>query len=269
MKNLKTTVFIGLIAFLLPSSLFALNPSRRNEVDLIWSKRTNSRGLYTRSANTGGKYVSNGLTISLAANYYYGDVDPSGIAFKGGFRGNNVSGGLVATFAYTMPLSRHCNWRFGGGLGYLHGARTEEELVGNQTTRSFTSLYIEPAAGVEYYPFTRAGFYLYAGLGLNLNVRTKSNYGGVEGSPVSVLPIIPVEIGYDIRAGRSFLIRIFAGVHQGLLDIAYMNLDGYPIPGGEGTGKFSMNEWADGYFQVGVSVSYKWHNCEKCRQYNW
>lgn len=269
MKRLKSTITIGLlICMLMPVGVMAVNPSQRNRVDVIWSSRTNSRGLYTRGSTT-ANYVSNGLTISVAALYYYGDVDLPGIAFNGGFQTTNLFIGGTASFAYTMPLTNHCNWRFGLSLGALRGDNRGKQMddSGRLGTRMFRSFFFEPAAGIEYYPFSRAGFYLYAGVALNASIILRSSYNGVEGNPFGILPMIPLEIGYDFRLGRSWLLRIYANVHQGIVDVPYMNLDGFPISKGEGTG--GGNKWADGYFSVGLSLSYKWHNCEKCRQYKW
>jgi hypothetical protein len=169
-------------------------------------------------------------------------------------------------------MGRFANWRFTLGAGYLHGndsARTETRTVGGVTKNagkgSFSSVFGEFDAGVEFYPFPRAGFYVYVGLGLAVSHIKYDfiKYGIPEGKTVSVLPVLPVEIGYNFYLGGSFFLGISVACHQGLMDMGKANLDAWPL---ESTSKF---QWGDGYFQIGLSLSYRWHNCETCRISKW
>ena len=90
---------------------------------------------------------------------------------------------------------------------------------------------------------------------------TRSDRG--EGQVVSVLPMLPLEIGYNINLTHGFFMTVMASVHQGLLDVPNSNLDAYPLT------KSSRFQWGDGYFMLGVSFSYRWQKCEPCRLYKW
>ena len=235
----------------------------------VWGKKTNKMtGLYT----VRNKSIGNAVTLGINAMYYYGDVDMLDQAFVHGFQPQNLSLGGSLYFGYQMPLGRFCNWRFSLGAGYLHGndsARTETRTVHGETKRagkgSFSSIFGEFNAGVEIYPFPRAGFYIFAGLGVAVSYINYEfeKYGIPKGSTVSILPMLPVEIGYNFYLGGSFFLGISVSVHQGLMDMGKANLDAWPL---ESTSKF---QWGDGYFQIGLSFSYRWHNCEVCRHLKW
>lgn len=249
------------------------NPAQSGKTIHSWRSHPNSRnGLYT----TRNASVGQGITLTANALYYYGDVDMLSYAFKYGFQKQNLSLGGSVIFSYLHPLANSANWRFSLSGGYLHGNDSARyEMVTDKTTGeeirqwigkgSFRSGFGELAAGIEWYPFSRAGFYIYAGLGLNLSVInydfTKSNRG--EGQQVSVLPMLPIEIGYNINMTHGFFLTIMASVHQGLMDIPHSNLDAYPLT------KSSRFQWGDGYFTLGLSFSYRWQKCEPCRLYKW
>lgn len=235
----------------------------------VWGKKPGANnGLYTIRNQS----VASGVCLNLNAMYYYGDIDMLDQAFIHGFQPQNLSLGGSLHFGYLRPLGRHCNWRFTVGAGYLHGndsARVDTRTVGGVTKRAgkglFSSIFVEGDAGVEYYPFPRAGFYLYAGLGLAVSFINYDfqKYGIEPGSTVSVLPMLPLEIGYNFYLGGSFYLGISVSVHQGLMDMANCNLDAWPL---KSTSRF---QWGDGYFQIGLTLSYRWHNCEACRVVRW
>ena len=217
-----------------------------------------------------------GVSLTVSAAYYYGDVDMLGIAFKEGFQKQNLSLSGSFVFSYLHPLARSANWRFSASGGYLHGNDSARyDMITNPATGqqveeqmgkgSFRSGFGELAAGIEWYPFSRAGFYIYAGLGLNVSVInydfTRVNRG--EGQVFGVLPMLPIEIGYNIDLTHGFFLTVMASVHQGLLDVPYSNLDAWPII------KSTRFQWGDGYFLLGLSFSYRWQKCEPCRLYQW
>ena len=248
------------------------NPQKGIQARRAWRDRPGYDGRYsTRNAS-----VAQGVTITGSLLYYYGDVDMLGVAFKEGFQRQNLSVGGSVIFSYLHPLANSANWRFSLSGGYLHGndsaryALTTDPVTGQEVQTqigkgSFKSGFGELAAGIEWYPFPKAGFYIYAGLGLNLSVInydfTRSDRG--EGQVVSVLPMLPLEIGYNINLTHGFFMTVMASVHQGLLDVPNSNLDAYPLT------KSSRFQWGDGYFMLGVSFSYRWQKCEPCRLYKW
>ena len=236
----------------------------------VWGKKTNRQtGLYTVK----NRNIASGVCLNFNAMYYYGDIDMLDQAFLHGFQPQNLSIGGGLHFGYLRPLGRFCNWRFSLGFGLLHGndsARYEmqDDVKVPVGKGKFNSVFGEAAAGVEFYPFPRAGFYLYAGLGLAVSYINYDFFKSrlpdpKNGSTVSVLPMIPLEIGYNFYLGKSVFLGVSVSVHQGLMDIGHANLDAWPL---ETTSVF---QWGDGYFQIGLSLSYRWHNCEACRVIKW
>ena len=225
----------------------------KKETRWDWGKKPNKQtGLYTiRNRN-----VANGVSFGVNAMYYYGDVDLLDQAFVHGFQPQNLSFGGVLYFGYHMPIGRFCNWRFSLGAGYLHG--NDSARLENQKGR-FSNIFGEFNAGVEFYPLPRAGLFIYAGVGVNLGY---INYNFVKygtGTTVSIVPMLPIEIGYTFYLGSSCFLGVSVGVHQALVDMGRSNLDAWPLK------STSVFQWGDGYFQIGLSFSYRWHNCEPCR----
>ena len=234
----------------------------------MWGKHTSKRtGLYTIK----NKAVSNGVCLDLNALYYYGDIDMLDQAFVHGFQPQNLSLGGSLHFGYLMPLGRYCNWRFTLGGGYLHGNDSARHDINSKGIKVpagkgvFSSIFGEANVGVEFYPFPRAGLYLYAGLGFAVSYIDydfyKTRYP--KGTTVSVLPMLPLEIGYNFYLGSSCFLALSLSVHQGLMDLGHVNLDAWPLE------KSSQFQWGDGYFQIGLTFSYRWHKCEVCRHSKW
>ena len=234
----------------------------------IWGKKTSRQtGLYTIK----NRSVANGVCLNLNAMYYYGDIDMLDQAFVHGFQPQNMSLGGGLHFGYLKPLGRFCNWRFTLGAGYLHGNDSARYTIKDDGLKipagkgKFNSVFGEANVGVEFYPFPRAGFYLYAGLGVAVSYINYDFYKTdiPKGNTVSVLPMLPLEIGYNFYLGGSWFLGVSASVHQGLMDMGHANLDAWPLD------KTSVFQWGDGYFQIGLSISYRWHNCEVCRHSKW
>lgn len=233
-----------------------------------WSKKPNGHtGLYTIK----NRSIANGICIGVNAMYYYGDIDQLDQAFVHGFQPQNMSYGGSLYLAYSMPMGRFFNWRFSLSAGYLHGndsTRRAETKTGEMVEvgkGKFKNIFGEAAAGLEFYPLPRAGFYLYAGLGVNIGHIDYDFYKTTipAGSLVSVLPMIMGEVGYNFYLGGSCFLGLALSVHQGLVDMANSNLDAWPVK------STSVFQWGDGYFQFGISFSYRWHNCETCRHSKW
>ena len=210
------------------------NPAQSGKTIHSWRSHPNSRnGLYT----TRNPSVGQGITLTANALYYYGDVDMLSYAFRYGFQKQNLSLGGSVLFSYLHPLANSANWRFSLSGGYLHGNDSARyEMVTDKVT------------GQDIRQWIGKGSF-------------RSGFG--EGQQVSVLPMLPVEIGYNINMTHGFFLTIMASVHQGLMDIPHSNLDAYPLT------KSSRFQWGDGYFTLGLSFSYRWQKCEPCRLYKW
>ena len=234
----------------------------------VWGKKASRQtGLYTIR----NRSVASGVCLNLNAMYYYGDIDMLDQAFVHGFQPQTLSVGGGLHFGYMHPMGRFCNWRFTLGGGFMHGNDSARYTIKDSGEKIpagkglFKSGFGEANVGIEFYPFPRAGFYLYAGLGVAVSYIQYDFYKTKipKGNTVSVLPMLPLEIGYNFYLGRSWFLGVSVAVHQGLMDIAHANLDAWPL---ESTSVF---QWGDGYFQIGLSISYRWHNCEVCRISKW
>lgn len=232
----------------------------------IWGKKPNRQtGLYT----VRNKNIGNGVCLGVQAMYYYGDIDMLDQAFVHGFQPQNLSVGGSLYFGYLMPLGRFFNWRFALSAGYLHGNDSTRVAVNSKGEEihpgkgKFSSVFGEFNAGVEFYPLPRAGLYIFAGLGLNMSYINYEFKKFGTGSTVSVVPMLPIEIGYNFYLGGSCFLGLSVGVHQALMDMGRANLDAWPLVSS------SVFQWGDGYFQIGLSFSYRWHNCETCRVAKW
>ena len=161
--------------------------------------------------------------------------------------------------------------------------------------RKFKSILVQPAVGVEYYPFNRAGFFLYGGIALTASIITEYEfyyYARVDGQKVrtplrgstyGLLPMVQLGLGWSWRLTDSWMLSIHAMVQEGLIDTHYMNLDAWPLAPsqnsdgvalGNSFGKWTDRygdehiHWNDGWFEFGISVSYRWSNCDHCRILN-
>ena len=254
-------------------------PHQKKE-SIVWSETQHKQtGLYT----TKNYFVSNGVSLGFNLMYYYGDVDNMGwgTIVNGGFNVKNLSLGGLLGFGYLMPLGNCCNLRFNLGAGRLNADNTEmfKKLDPPRTDyRKFESWFIQPSVGVEYYPFWNAGFYLYGGLAITTSVSIKYDFTDKKGNQYTgntfgILPMLQLGLGYSISLTQSWTLNIELLAQQGLCDYYYMNLDAYPLHANqneklkaEGRNLTNGREiWSDGWLQFGITVSYRWRNCEKCR----
>lgn len=276
MDTRKYSILILLALLLCGVDSFGQNSApQKHEVTETMSRRKSinpRNGLYTRKHN----YTGRGLQLSLNAIYYYGDVDMLDQAFVHGWQQQNLSLGGSLKFDYLHQIANTCNLRMSVSGGYLQGndsARTvlneagQEEHIGKGW---FKNGFGEVSLGVEWYPFPKAGFYIYAGLGFSLNF---INYnfpnldppaeGDDHKTKITVVPVLPVEIGYNFDLTHGWLITISASVHQALMDTPNANLDAFPVR------KSPRFQWGDGYFTLGLSFSYRWQHCAPCRLNAW
>ncbi|MBQ8100558.1 MAG: hypothetical protein IJ169_04640 [Paludibacteraceae bacterium] len=283
----KRIIIIAVAALLLlPAPRVFAEADPYKKPDIVWTKRMNTyTGLYSKRQNG----VANAISLTLDAAYYYGDVENRGLAVAGGpLFAENISG--MGKINYTQPVASILNIRYSVGGGILRGNNQKyaDKLWNTETPlsyRKFDSWILNASVGVEVYPIINAGFYIYAGLMFNYSNVTM-NYGknGPDGEWLyswknnSILPMIPVEIGYQFNLGKSWLLNAHIGIAQGIGDTELLNLDGYPhdfsargtkAGGGLGAGGTSTKQWFDGWFNVGITISYSWHNCEICRLRQW
>ena len=260
---------------------------------IIWSQKPrNSNGLYTVK----NFFVSNGISVNANAMYYFGDVDNEGVAFNGGFNKENLSYGGSLVLGYLLPVGHHCNMRFtfmGGTLNGNNKKKFESLDPPRDDFREFKSILLQPAVGVEFYPFWQAGFYIYGGVAVTASIIT--HYGFyydkrvgpyerertlLEGSTFGILPMVQLGLGYNWTINPSWAIGVELMLQEGLVDTQYMNLDAWPMAPSQNTDGVKLGEsfgkwtdrygkehihWNDGWFQVGITVSYRWRTCEQCR----
>ena len=298
MEGHKRVLYFLLVALLaLPIAVQAVTPHEKKRV--IWSSKPSSKvGLYTVK----NVFVSQGITLNASAMYYFGDVDNMGVAFNGGFNVNNLSYGGSLMFAYLMPAGNHCNIRYSLMGGTLHGdneSKFRNLKKPRDDYRKFHSIFIQPAVGVEYYPFSQAGFYLYGGIGVTASIIDNyefyymKNVGNhkertlLKGNTFGILPMVQLGLGYSWRLTESWTMSAELLVQEGLIDTHYMNLDAWPLAASQnsdgvelgasfGTWEETLDDgskvkhihWNDGWFQLGITVTYRWNNCEKCRIIN-
>ena len=262
---------------------------------VIWTKKASRQtGLYT----TKNYFVSHGVGVTASAMYYFGDVDNEGVAFNGGFNLKNLSLGGGLNFFYNLPAGNHCNIRFALMAGTIRGnneLKFKSLSEPRDDYRKFQAIIIQPAVGVQYYPLSNAGLYLYGGFGLAASIINKYEFyyyksvpSGkekhlIEGKTYGILPMVQLGLGYSWRLTESWSMSAEIMVNEGLVDAHYANLDGWPMAksqnsdgvelGGKGLtyvnryGKKTIH-WNDGWFQVGITVTYHWRNCEYCRLIN-
>ena len=289
MKVRNSLIITLVLLLLMPASVRALED--RNKI--VWTTKQNSQtGLYT----TKNYFVSQGVSINASALYYFGDVDNEGVAFTGGFNENNLSYGGGLTFAYNLPLGNHCNLRttvMGGTLRANNKIKFDNLAEPRDDYRKFNSIIIQPAVGVQYYPFTNAGFYIYGGLAVTASIITNYEFWYYEhkvrqpepltGKTYGILPMLQLAIGYSWKLAPSWTMSAEIMIQEGLIDTHYMNLDAFPLAAsqnsqgvnlGNSWGKWTDRygkehiHWNDGWFQVGLTVTYQWRNCETCRLLN-
>ncbi len=244
----------------LPSIVSAANP--RQAADIVWTKNQSRRtGLYTTRAHS----IGNSIALSVDALYYFGDMERPGFALKTPHV-ENLGWGVSVSYLQAMGYTWNLRYSLGGG--YMHGDNSKEVEATGVAKRQYEAFNLRGSVGVEWYPFAKAGLYLYGGIQLQYSaVDYKIHNNLYTGMEHCILPIIPLEIGYNFTIKKSWLVGLHIGYGQGLIDRDHLNMDGWPQSGKFGNSKY--NQWADGYLQAGITVSYSWHNCETCRLYRW
>ena len=285
MKVRKGILLACCLMLLIPVYTQAQKRSER----ISWTSKPSSRtGLYT----TKNYFVSNGVSIGVSALYYFGDVDNEGLAFNGGFNKENLSFGGLLTFSYSLPVSNHVNLKFNAMAGTLKGnnkAKIEALAEPRDDYRKFNSIFVQPSFGVQYYPFSQAGFYLYGGVAATVSfinyefwyyLKHVRQPEPLKGNTYGILPMVQLGLGYSWQVAEGWILSAEVLVQEGLVDTQYMNLDAFPQDKTQNDAGVALggsrptwidkdgNEhrhWNDGWFQVGLTVSYQWRVCERCR----
>ena len=288
-------IFLGGLLLFSPYAHAAQKKKGKDPV--VWNKVYGSKtGLYT----TKNYFISHGVGLTASALYYFGDVDNEGVAFKGGFNTKNLSLGGGFTFFYNLPAGNHCNLRFSlmaGSLGGNNELKFNSLAEPRDDYRSFKAILVQPALGVQYYPFIQSGFYLYGGISLsgsiiqnykfyyydNADNSSKKERQVVEGSTYGILPMVQLGLGWSWKLAPNWSLSAEIMIQEGIVDTHYMNLDAWPLDKsqngkglelGNSWGKWTDRygkehiHWNDGWFQVGLTITYHWRNCEYCRILN-
>jgi len=289
--NKRSHISFALVIALLALPLAAFAESGHNNV--VWTKNQSSRtGLYTTKNN----FITQGVSFNVSALYFYGDLGK-----MGGFNVNNLSGGVG--IHYNHPVSNHVNLRFGLNAGLVRANNTENTIPTDTTRydiRKFHSWYIQPSFGVLYYPFSNAGFYLTGGVAVTASIIENFSYWQpmlVEGAnqkqmveitnggkmTYGILPMVQLGIGYTWALTPSWALSAELMVQQGLVHKKFLNLDAWPLDAsqndkgidvGSEYGAYTDDNgvshvrWNDGWVQLGLTVTYQWRYCERCRRIN-
>ena len=193
-----------------------------------------------------------------------------------------------------------CNLRFSlmaGNLGGNNELKFNSLAEPRDDYRSFKAILVQPALGVQYYPFIQSGFYLYGGISLsgsiiqnykfyyydNADNSSKKERQVVEGSTYGILPMVQLGLGWSWKLAPNWSLSAEIMIQEGIVDTHYMNLDAWPLDKsqngkglelGNSWGKWTDRygkehiHWNDGWFQVGLTITYHWRNCEYCRILN-
>lgn len=265
MEKCGKTIILCLTVLFAAVQLLQAEPAPYKQSKYIWSKKVNK---YTgRYANR--RSLAPSLTFSADALYYYGDIDNRAYTFKNGFNTGNV--GFMANLNYSHPLGTSgVNMRFTLGGGMLRGdgeggTKHIESLM--RKGCNFQSGMGRMAVGAEWYPVADYGFYMYAGLSFAYS-RVKFNYANgdfvlTDKTSDCFALMVPIEIGYNWLVNTSWIIGVHAGIAtcvipENVTSSVNLNLDAYPNVEYK-IGTSQENKSIDGWFQIGVTIGYSWH----------
>ncbi len=243
----------GLILVNMCHSLYAADMASGN---LAWSNRPNSRtGLYSHSTSV----TCHTLSFSLDGLYYFGDVESPEHPFTSvGFQQTGWMGNGQYSFGVLDWLDIRTTL---GGI-YLRGNNSHLFNKGVFGFRWFETFGARVAVGAEFYPIPKYGFYLYAGLGAQYGHIYYQYNDQYKQDKHSIVPMMPLEIGYNFAIQNNWLIGVHLGCAFGLADIPDCNVDAFPI----NASQRETGSWTDGYVQLGITVGYNWDlNGSGCR----
>ena len=245
--NRKTYIYLTLVAgllLLLPQSAVAQRYYNQN--------RSYKESVF-RSRDG---FNSEQFSFGVNALYYYGDAEVGRINGKlplvSDFSINNINASVF--FAYHKPFNEYVGLRCAAALGLLRGDNTSAVKKYSGMSRKFTSVFLQPAVGVQIYPIENYGLYFYAGVGVALSHFIKHQFAGVseeERPRFAVLPMGQASIGYAINLTSTWRMDLHGTFEMGLCDLKDVNLDGWPVR------PSSFNDWPDGWFSVGATFYFR------------
>lgn len=204
--------------------------------------------------------------FGLSASYYYGDVEAQGIPILSGVHSENIGAGLQLAYRYKVNPYFGIRTELQGGLLRAdNSAYFARYYPSGKAYRKFNSVYAMPEFGIEWFPAGKM-FYIYLGAEACIS-HIRWDFSGSAGNRaagvnLSILPMVGLEFGWDIKLNRTWTIIPFIGIHQGLVDSKQMNLDGWPsvpVINAQGVevsyGTTGANKLPDGFLQIGLSVS--------------
>ncbi len=201
-------------------------------------------------------FNSEQFSFGVNALYYFGDAEVGRVDGKlpivSDFSVNNIN--ASAFFAYHKPFNEFVGLRCAAALGLLRGDNTSAIKKYTGSSRKFTSVFLQPAVGVQIYPIEHYGLYFYAGVGVALSHFIRHQFTGVsdeERPSFSVLPMGQASIGYAINLTPGWRMDLHGSFEMGFCDVKNVNLDGWPVR----TSFF--NSWPDGWFSVGVTFYFR------------
>lgn len=234
---------------------------------VMWSHTKNyNTGLYT----TSNDFNQDGFSFGADILYYSGDFDVSnGVPLfgkdksgKANFTPKAFTAALNA--AYHQPISTHFGMRYTLSLGALRGYNSDE--------RNFLSIFVQPAVGVECYPINHYGLMLYAGLALHAGFFPIYHHGEEPNPKYTFSPNAQLGIGYSWNLSNQWMVTVDLMGTYALLEFNgnhHIGMDGFGkgtgFVAGEYNGKATKFNEHDGYFQLGISFTYRFNHCEHCR----
>lgn len=227
---MKRTILFSLI-------LFALCYTAEAQQTRMWGEKRNKTGLHTQF----NPCIAEGVKVTADLRFLNTELGPrftkdQSSFLRAPFHKENWRPSVSAY--YILPASYHVNWRFGGNLAY--------SSYGSGKKMDYHSVSTELFAGIEVYPFRKAGLYLLFGLAGNVSVtKTDSLYYNKEirknadGKPVydpdtlmvkpisvSAVPMGVAGLGYSWKVSDRFMINVEASIHLSLLTTHEYNLVG-------------------------------------------
>ncbi|MBR1877511.1 MAG: hypothetical protein IJ814_00745 [Paludibacteraceae bacterium] len=201
-------------------------------------------------------FNSEQFSFGVNALYYYGDAEvpraKGQLPVVSDFSIYNIN--ASAFFAYHRPFNEYVGLRCAASLGLLRGDNTSAIKKYSGSSRKFTSVFLQPAVGVQIYPIENYGLYFYAGVGLAVSHFIRHQFTGVtdeERPSFSFLPMGQASIGYAINLTSAWRMDLHGTFEMGFCDIKNVNLDGWPVRAS------SFNSWPDGWFALGVTFYFR------------
>ncbi|MDR1544481.1 MAG: hypothetical protein LBS50_08775 [Prevotellaceae bacterium] len=200
-----------------------------------------------------GEARPNSIVVSAGGNYYFGDIERTGM--------------------FSKNFANYVNWY--GQIGYRRTFFTEHlkiktvalvgALRGEKEGYDLKTKIFEPDLIFEYYPFRKKakkcncpdeiiGIYLYGGVGVAFSkiVLDVQKYNQVF-HKTTIAPMCALGIGYRKYISANWQLGFELGYRFVIgVDTIKFSLDGFPIIP-ENT---KWSKWRDGFYTFGITVAY-------------